>query len=111
VGAPGLARDPRFTGNRARVENRDALRAALEQKLAARPAQEWAEALTAAAVPAGVVNDIGAAFELARSLGLSPVVTIEREDGTTIDLVRNPIQLSATPPTYRAAPPRFPSGE
>ena len=111
VGAPELARDPRFTGNRARVENRDALRAALEEKLAARPAQEWAEAFTAAAVPAGVVNDIAAAFELARGLGLSPVVTIEREDGTTIDLVRNPIQLSATPPTYRAAPPRFPSGE
>jgi hypothetical protein len=40
-----------------------------------------------------------------------PVVSIEREDGTTIDLVRNPIQLSVTPPSYRGAPPRFPSGE
>ncbi len=111
AGAPELVRDPRFTGNRARVANREALRAALEDKLAARPAREWADALTTAAVPAGVVNDIAAAFELARTLGLSPVVSIEREDGTTIDLVRNPIRLSATPPTYRTAPPRFPSGE
>jgi len=111
VGAPELACDPRFTGNRARVDNRDALRAALEEKLAPRPAREWADALTAAAVPAGVVNDIAAAFELARTLGLSPVVSIEREDGTKIDLVRNPIQLSATPATYRAAPPRFPSAD
>jgi hypothetical protein len=59
-------------------------------------------------VPAGVVNDIGAAFELARGLGLDPVASIPREDGTAIELVRNPIRLSATPASYRSAPPRFP---
>jgi crotonobetainyl-CoA:carnitine CoA-transferase CaiB-like acyl-CoA transferase len=108
LGAPELARDPRFASNAARIANRAAMRAALEERLAARPAGEWAESLTAARVPAGVVNDIAAAFELARSLGLEPVVSIAREDGTTIELARNPIRLSATPPTYRSAPPRFP---
>jgi crotonobetainyl-CoA:carnitine CoA-transferase CaiB-like acyl-CoA transferase len=108
LGAPELADNPRFADNKARVANRDAMRAALEERLATRPAGAWAELLTAARVPAGVVNDIGAAFELARGLGLEPVVSIEREDGTTIELVRNPIRLSATPPSYRSAPPRFP---
>ncbi len=108
LGAPELARDPRFSSNSARIENRAAMRAALEERLAARPAGAWAESLTAARVPAGVVNDIAAAFELARRLGLSPVVSITRDDGTTIDLARSPIRLSATPPTYRSAPPRFP---
>ena len=108
LGAPELASDPRFADNKARVANRDAMRAALEQRLATRSAGAWAEVLTAARVPAGVVNDIGAAFELARGLGLDPVVSIEREDGTTIELVRNPIRLSATPASYRSAPPRFP---
>ena len=108
LGAPELAHDPRFADNKARVANRDAMRAALEERLATRPAGAWAEVLTAARVPAGVVNDIGAAFELARGLGLEPVVSIEREDGTTIELVRNPIRLSATPASYRSAPPRFP---
>jgi hypothetical protein len=34
-------------------------------------------------------------------------VSIDRGDGTTVGLTRNPIGLSATPPTYRSAPPRF----
>jgi len=108
LGSPELSDDPRFATNAARIANRAAMRAALEERLAARPAGVWADSLTAARVPAGVVNDIAAAFDLARTLGLSPVVGIEREDGTTIELVRNPIRLSATPPTYRSAPPRFP---
>jgi crotonobetainyl-CoA:carnitine CoA-transferase CaiB-like acyl-CoA transferase len=108
LGASELAGDSRFASNAARVENRLALRSALEERLATRTAQAWAAALTEAGVPAGVVNDIGAAFELARGLGLSPTVAIEREDGTAVELTRNPIGLSATPPSYRGAPPRFP---
>ena len=107
LGLPELSGDARFASNRARVENRAALRAALEERLAARPAPAWVEALTEAGVPAGVVNDIGGAFELARELGLRPTVTIPREDGTTIELTRNPIGLSLTPASYRSAPPRF----
>jgi crotonobetainyl-CoA:carnitine CoA-transferase CaiB-like acyl-CoA transferase len=108
LGSPELARDPRFASNADRIANRAAMRAALEEKLVARSAEDWADSLTAARVPAGVVNDIGAAFELARSLELEPVVSIAREDGTTIELARNPIRMSVTPPSYRTAPPRFP---
>jgi crotonobetainyl-CoA:carnitine CoA-transferase CaiB-like acyl-CoA transferase len=107
VGAPELAGDARFATNGARVEHRGALRAALEQRLATRAASDWAAALTEARVPAGVVNDVAGAFALATGLGLQPIVSLPREDGTTIDLTRNPIGLSATPPTYRSAPPRL----
>ena len=107
VGVPELAGDPRFATNAARVENRATLRSTLEERLKGRPAAEWASTLTEAGVPAGVVNDIGAAFELARELGLAPTVAIEREDGTRVELTRNPIGLSSTPLTYRLAPPRF----
>ena len=47
LGAPELADDPRFADNGARVANRDALQIALEERLAARAAAEWAELLTA----------------------------------------------------------------
>jgi crotonobetainyl-CoA:carnitine CoA-transferase CaiB-like acyl-CoA transferase len=107
IGAPELAADPRFADNGRRVENRDALRAALEERLSGRSAHDWARPLSEAGVPAGVVNDIGAAFALAGELGLDPTVTIERDDGTGVELSRNPIGLSRTPPTYRSAPPRF----
>ena len=107
VGASELAEDPRFVNNTARVEHRDQLTEALEQRLATRSAREWAAELTEVRVPAGVVNDIAGAFSLAQALGLEPVVEIPREDGTTAALTRNPIRLSATPPTYRSAPPRL----
>jgi crotonobetainyl-CoA:carnitine CoA-transferase CaiB-like acyl-CoA transferase len=109
LGEPALAADPDFATNSARVENRDALGARLEVLLAARPATEWAELLNAVRVPAGVVNDVGAAFRLAEAIGLDPTVTIPRGDGTEVSLTRNPIRLSATPPTYRTPPPPAPA--
>jgi crotonobetainyl-CoA:carnitine CoA-transferase CaiB-like acyl-CoA transferase len=109
VGAPELAHDPRFATNSSRVANRPALLTELERRLAARPADEWAAELTEARVPAGVVNDIAGAFRLAESLGLDPIVGLAREDGTEVRLPRNPIRLSATPPSYRLAPPELDS--
>ena len=58
-------------------------------------------------MPAGVVNDVGGAFRLAADLGLDPVVTLPRADGTAVALTRNPIGLSVTPPRYHSAPPRL----
>ena len=105
LGAPTLAADPRFSTNSERVAHRAALVEELERLLAARDASQWAELLTAARVPAGVVNDIGAAFALADSLGLAPVAFLPSSDGSTVGLPRNPIGLSATPPSYRLGPP------
>jgi crotonobetainyl-CoA:carnitine CoA-transferase CaiB-like acyl-CoA transferase len=110
LGAPALAADARFATNPARVEHREELGTELERLLAARPATAWAEALLARRVPAGQVNDLGAAFAFAERLGLDPTVTIPRPDGTSVSLTRNPIRLSSTPPTYRTAPPDLPKG-
>jgi crotonobetainyl-CoA:carnitine CoA-transferase CaiB-like acyl-CoA transferase len=107
LGAPALASEDRFATNGARVEHRVALKDELERRLMDRPARDWVRALTDAGVPAGVVNDVRAAFALAQSLGLEPLVTLPRDDGTMVDLPRNPITLSATPATYRSAPPRL----
>jgi crotonobetainyl-CoA:carnitine CoA-transferase CaiB-like acyl-CoA transferase len=108
LGAPGLAADPRFAVNAARVENRDVLGVELRRLLSSRPAADWAAELTARRVPAGVVNDIAGAFELAQRIGLEPTVAIPRPDGGAVDLTRNPIKLSATPATYRTPPPLLP---
>lgn len=107
IEAPHLAQDPLFATNAARVEHRATLREALELRLVSRPVAAWAAALTEAGVPAGVVNDVAAAFRLADDLGLQPVISIPRQDGTAVHLTRNPIGLSATPPSYRSPPPRL----
>jgi crotonobetainyl-CoA:carnitine CoA-transferase CaiB-like acyl-CoA transferase len=108
LGAPELATDPRFADNRTRVENREALKRELVQRLGSRAATDWAALLTEARVPAGVVNDIAGAFELARTLGLQPTVDVPRPDGSAVSLTRNPIGLSRTPASYRSAPPALP---
>ncbi|TCK27603.1 CaiB/BaiF CoA transferase family protein [Pseudonocardia endophytica] len=105
VGAPHLAEDTRFATNPVRVAHREALRKELCSLLRRRPAAEWARDLTSAGVPAGVVNDIAGAFELATRLGLSPTVDLPRGPHSSVTVTRNPIGLSLTPPTYRTAPP------
>ena len=108
LGAPDLAQRDGYATNPGRVGNHDALRVELEGLLAARPAADWAPLLTAARVPAGVVNDIAGAFALAQSLGLDPTVELPGDDGASVRLARNPISLSVTPARYTSAPPRLP---
>ncbi|WP_433440488.1 CaiB/BaiF CoA transferase family protein [Nonomuraea sp. CA-141351] len=99
---PDLAEDARYATNADRVAARDELVAELNVALAARTADEWFEALTAAGVPCGPINDLAAAFALAEELGLEPSV---RLDG--VGQVANPLRLSATPPSYRRPPPQL----
>ncbi|HTU87906.1 MAG TPA: CoA transferase [Solirubrobacteraceae bacterium] len=113
IDRPELADDARFATNSERVANRVQLRGELETALRAHTADHWSEKLTAARVPAGPVNDVGAAFRLAQELGLDPVVDVGdgEGDGPSTPLTRNPITLSRTPASYRAAPPALGSSE
>jgi crotonobetainyl-CoA:carnitine CoA-transferase CaiB-like acyl-CoA transferase len=106
LGVPGLSEDSRFRGNENRVAHRAELKALLEEQLRTKPAVEWSELLSEAGVPAGKVNSIVEAIELAAGLGLEPVVEIADESSPrTSRQVANPIQLSETPATYRRLPP------
>ncbi|MGZ8572221.1 MAG: CaiB/BaiF CoA transferase family protein [Actinomycetota bacterium] len=107
LGDPSLADDPRFASNAERVANREALVAALEASLAARPAAAWVELLGARGIPCGVVHDVAEAFAYGRTVGLDPVVRLERSDGSAVATVANPLSMSVTPPVYRNAPPRL----
>jgi crotonobetainyl-CoA:carnitine CoA-transferase CaiB-like acyl-CoA transferase len=107
LGSSELAGDRRFATNEHRVHHRDELRTELEVLLARRPGREWVEVLTTAGVPAGTVNDVAGAFELAHRLGLEPTVEIPRSGGGSVRLTRNPIRLSRTPAGYRNAPPKL----
>ena len=104
VGCPGLADDDRFRHNADRVAHRAELTEALTDALRLRPAHAWLVELAAARVPAGRVNSIDEAVELAESLGLSPVVDIERE-GDHHRAVAHPVRFSRTPPRYDLPPP------
>jgi crotonobetainyl-CoA:carnitine CoA-transferase CaiB-like acyl-CoA transferase len=72
--------------------------------LTTRGCDEWFAILTEIGVPAGPINDIGQAFELARRLGLDATVDIA---GSAAPQVANPVTMSLTPPRYYLAPPRL----
>ena len=97
---PELGTDERFATVGQRNDNREELRPLLLERLATRSAQEWFRVLTDAGVPCGPINDIRGGVELARELGLEPVV-----QAGDVPTVRNPIRLSATPARYDLAPP------
>jgi crotonobetainyl-CoA:carnitine CoA-transferase CaiB-like acyl-CoA transferase len=101
LGVPALAVDERFATNPARVANRDLLTDALEAVLRTADVAHWAPRLTAAGVPAGPVNSIAEAVDLAASLGLEPTIDVGEQHAQQI---RHPITWSrsalrpATPP-------------
>ena len=100
IGRAELADDARFATNPNRVRHRADLVEALAEALAARPAAHWVDALSAAGVPCGPINDLAEAVQLAERLGLVPVVEV---DG--VPTVADPLTLSATPVSYRRRPP------
>lgn len=108
LGNPGLARDPRFATNEARVGHRDELVPVLTSHLRQDSAQGWFDQLSVRGVPCGPVNDLTGAFALARDIGLEPVIDIHDPRRTaTTPQVAHPIRFSATPAQYRTAPPRL----
>ena len=104
LGCEHLAESELYSDNRSRVTNRESLFAELSERLTERGSDEWFAIFTEIGVPAGPINDIGQAFDLAKRLGLGATVDIE---GGAAPQVANPITMSITPPQYRLAPPRL----
>ena len=106
MGREDWIEDPRFATAPARSQNRDALGAEIEAVTAGRTTAEWVEAMNAAGVPAGEINDIGQVFAnpQVEHLGLAQPVT-SHERGET-RLVGQPIIMSRTPSRIALPPPR-----
>jgi crotonobetainyl-CoA:carnitine CoA-transferase CaiB-like acyl-CoA transferase len=100
LGLPDLPADERFATNSARVAHAEELAERLEAVLRTRPAAEWVEALRAASVPAGPINDVAEAFGLAASLGMEPVAEVGG-----YPLPTPPLRLDGERPAIRRPPP------
>jgi len=100
--SPDLLGDKRFATNQLRVENITALNEQLSSVFSTKSAEYWVDKLQNIHIPTGVINNVKEAFDLATTLGLSPVVEI---DG--VKSVANPISFSKTPVQYKSAPPKL----
>ena len=104
--APELAADPRFASHRARLENRSALQAAIEEKLAARPSREWVEILNRADIACGPVLALDEVFADPQVRHLEMTAEVEHPDDGTVALLRLPLTFSETPASVRGPMPR-----
>ena len=106
LGRPGLAEDPRFATNSARVEHRSDLVPLLEQALGTANAAVWQDKLVGVGVPAGPVATIDAGIEYADSLGLQPTIDVQDASGRTVGRqVRHPISWTPAFEPRSSAPP------
>jgi len=109
AGHPGLAQDPRFATNEARIANRRVLYEILGPVLRGRTQKEWVDGLARIGVPCSPVNTVDQVFAdpqvLARGMKIAmPHALAGRGE---VDLIGNPIKYSATPVDYRLPPPQL----
>ncbi len=105
LGLPDLASDPRFATNGDRVERRAELRPILAARFIGRTTADWLDILDAAEIPAGPINDVGAAFASPEAVALGMTVEQEHPAWGVIRQVGIPFTLAATPADIRTPPP------
>jgi len=96
IGAPELAADQRFTTNRGRVENRDALIPLLKPLMKAKTTAAWVAAFEADAVPCGPINTLDQVFENPQVKARGLLQELEANDGSKVPTVRGPIVFSGS---------------
>ncbi|MDJ0630003.1 MAG: CoA transferase [Rhodobacter sp.] len=108
LGLEDLVADQRFRTNPARLDHRDALNAFLEPALGELSVDAIIEGLEAVGVPAGPVNTLDRVFASSQVQARDMAISMHSQStGTDIPLIGNPLKLSATPVSYRRAPPAF----
>lgn len=105
AGNAEIAEDVRFMTNKSRVENRDYLIPIINKLTVQRSTADWIQALEALAVPCGPINSLSEVFDDPQVKSRGMRVNMPHSTAGNIPLVANPIHLSATPVSYRRAPP------
>jgi crotonobetainyl-CoA:carnitine CoA-transferase CaiB-like acyl-CoA transferase len=109
IGRRDLPGDARFSTNSGRSINRDVLIAEMQSAIALWTCDDLIAAMEAARLPGGKINELPQILADPQVAAREVVRSLSREDGTQIRFTGFPAKLSATPATYRQAPPR--SGE
>lgn len=104
VGRPELASDPRFSDPKSMFDNREEATRILDEVFATRTLAEWKEALRDVK---GVWSPVQRGLDLyddVQVLANGYLADVEAEDGSSFQLVANPVQFDEATPTVRRAP-------
>jgi crotonobetainyl-CoA:carnitine CoA-transferase CaiB-like acyl-CoA transferase len=101
---PEWTKDTRFSGNRARIENRKTLIALISDLIATQQRQAWIEKLTTAGVPCAPVNTIP---EMLRDPQIAAIEILQEVPGTGVTLTGLPVSFDGLRPKIRTLGPRL----
>jgi crotonobetainyl-CoA:carnitine CoA-transferase CaiB-like acyl-CoA transferase len=104
LGHPELSTDPRFVDFPARGAHAAQLQDLLDDIFTTRSATVWLDALRAAGVPCGPVNDVAEALLDPQTRARDLIVTTEHPHFGRVEQVASPIRVGSESPTYRRAP-------
>ena len=107
LGAPEWADDPRFATNAARVAHRATLVPLLEARFREGATGAWLDALGGSGIPCGPIQNLDDVFADPQVQARGLRREFDEADGGPVPSVASPLNLSATPVTYRRPPPRL----
>ncbi|ACB33118.1 L-carnitine dehydratase/bile acid-inducible protein F [Leptothrix cholodnii SP-6] len=102
---PELATDPRFATNPARVRHREQLVALLEPMMLTRSRDAWIATLEEVGVPCGPINDLADVFADPQVIARQMRLDMPHPTAGQVSVPASALKLSATPVSYRRAPP------
>lgn len=105
IGASGLADDPLFATNEARVVNRNIVVPKLAEYIRRFRRDDLLAALEKANVPAGPINDVAQVFAEPQVIHRKMRLDLPAGDGGSVPSVRSPIVMSGSPLVYERASP------
>jgi len=103
----GVADDPDYATNVARVKNRDRLIEKISEALRQQTRDHWVSVFEKVGVPCGPVNTLEQVFADPQIRHRQAEVALEHPIAQSgkVSVIANPLKLSATPVQYRFAPP------
>ncbi|HEV2547630.1 MAG TPA: CoA transferase [Stellaceae bacterium] len=107
IGKSELAQDPRFRDNAARVANRPALAALVQDALAARTTRDWMGRFESAGIPAGPVQSYAEVFADPQVIAREMISEIAHPSAAKAHTLGIPVKLSETPGALRRPAPRL----
>ena len=107
IGRPDFAADPRFAERKSRMSNYDALETELTAIFRTKPRDYWLSRLLEADVPSGPLYDLKGVLADPQVQALGMVVDVPHAKLGSVQLIRNGIRLSETPPSIRSAAPKL----
>ncbi|MGO4852212.1 CaiB/BaiF CoA transferase family protein [Phaeovulum sp. W22_SRMD_FR3] len=107
LGLDGVADDPRYATNLARVQNAQTLVPMIAEKLARRSADTVYAELEAISIPAGPLNAFDDTFRMPQVRHRDLIKTLDHPSAGPVRYVGNPVQMSGCDTGARRHPPLF----